>query len=206
MFARPKRPCYSAKAQLNCTRLGGIEVTNLSITKAIQLLRKEIGDNALESIVIKGTINSGATTPALVLHAERDSVPAPLGVMTKVKVYPRTLASGDNDVSDIPRGGARILNVHFKTALTLSDITVAGTQLGITQEFIKSNFSVIEKLAEDYGRTFQSGYYHLEFGTDGNMSEALNTAGMQDLRFQPTASGAGACDFIVEYLDAFEGL
>ncbi len=150
-------------------------------------------------------IDPAAVTPAIKMHAVL-SESAPLGLITKIKSFPRTFATaGAQEIDSLPKGGpegVRIAAMHlFKDDITSIEIDINSVKI------IDTDTPTLAALETDYGRVPDTGVFvSVDFMLDGDLYRALSTKGVQDFRIKPTITAAGQITTIVEYLDSFEGV
>jgi hypothetical protein len=161
-----------------------------------------IGTADVQTLTLKVDIDAGAAAPELTLHAVRGPQ-QPLGLITKVKSFPRAFATtGQQDIDTLPRGGARIAAIHlFKADVSAAEVEANSVKV------IDGPKALLEEEQTRMGRTPQTGSAtHLDFCLSGDILDSLETRGLQDFRLRPTIDTQGEVRAIVEYLDGFAGL
>lgn len=161
-----------------------------------------LGTQDVQNLTFQFDVDAGAAAPVVECFAIQ-SAQQPLGMVTKVKSFSSSFATdGEQEISNIPRSGARIAAIHFKKA-DISKIEVeANSTLIVEQE--KSFGEEIQSAA---GRTAQTATMtHVDFLLDGDINHALQTVGLFDLRFRPTLDTSGQVGVLVEYLDQYAGI
>lgn len=163
-----------------------------------------LGTLDVPSLSFHAEIAAGAAAPVLTARAML-SDPMPLGFLCKVKTYPYNSAvSGQVEIDNLPRNGARIAAIHLFKA-DINDIELeADSVMLIGPSASKVALSSVQTA---YGRTPQTAVAtHLDFLLDGDILQAMPTAGLKDLRLRPTLGTSGATMILVEYLDGLNGL
>lgn len=165
-----------------------------------------MGTADVQTLTIVGNIDAACVSPAIVATAIR-SEPQPMGLITKVRQFPMSSSvSGQIDIDKIPRGSAKspaiIAAIHVIKA-DISKVTIQSNNAKI-YEVTKANGEHHQLTRQRTPQT--ASMTHVDFIMDGSMREALNLAGTQDFRVQPTLDTAGAYDVLVEYFDGINGL
>lgn len=184
-FRRPEVQAFGKASTIDAERMTSLRTRNLS------------------TFTIECTANASWTAPAMEAYAlEAPFAGEDLGFLVKTKRYTYNPgASGDFEMSDWAKG-PRIIAAHFKKS-------------DVNRISIKTNgYAVIDNVSKDAIQAFQdqdgrvpvSGYTVADFCQNGNLDEALRTAGLTDLRATANLGSSGALPVIVEYLDTFEGI
>jgi hypothetical protein len=152
-------------------------------------------------------IELAAGTPAditMTAHAEVNPAPENLGAFLKVREYPFSSAvSGQVEIDKLPRG-AWYAGIHlFKADVSAVEVVVDQTKV------IEATKSVLERTQEE-ASPFQripvtASATHIDFVTEGDLAQALNTAAVQDFRVKATLDTSGAVDIVTETLDTLQG-
>ncbi len=176
-----------------------IENVNLWLSRLLAF-----GTADVDTFDILFNIDSGATSPVIKMHA-LISEAAPLGLITKVKAFPRTFSTaGEQEIDSLPKGGVdgvRIAAMH----LYKSDITKIEVDVNSVKVF-DIDTPTLAAVQADYGRVPSSAFSTVDFMLDGDLYRALSTKGVQDFRIKPSITTSGQITTIVEYLDSFEGV
>lgn len=160
-----------------------------------------IGTSDISTLSVHVTI-SGSTAPELAAHAIQ-SAAQPLGLVAKIRTFPRSFAvSGQQEIDSLPRGGARIAAVHlFKADVTGVEIDVNGMRVYDASKTLAS------EVQTQNGRVpVTASATHVDFLLDGDIQHALALVGVQDFRIRPTIATSGAVSTVVEYLDGYDGI
>lgn len=162
-----------------------------------------LGTGDLQTVQIEIDIDSGAASPVLSAHYSGHGIKMPMGVITKVKMFPRTFATtGEQEIDNLPRSGARIAAIHCQKS-DVSKIVLTGNSI----ELFNASKTLLEKDQKDNGRTpYTASASHVDFILEGDASLALSTLGITDLRLKPTIDTVGNVNVLVEYFDSFEGI
>ena len=164
-----------------------------------------LGTADLQTLSLHLKLASDAPAGSKVIAHAVQSEPQPLGVITKVKSFPVTFATGgEQDISNIPRNGARIAAMHLESTVDVSKVRVSVNSVDV--------FEASDKLAAEVQNRYDrvadedSTIFRVDWMLEGDMAQALITAGVQDMRIKPTIASAGQVDVLVEYLDGFAGI
>jgi len=160
-----------------------------------------LGTSDVSTLQLRADIAAGAVAPTLEGHVVQ-SEPQPLGLIVKVKEFNYNIGgAGVFEISDLPKG-PRIMALHFMKA----DITDVEVELD-SRKVTDASKTLLEVIQKEHGRVPQTASAtHVDYCLEGDISQALITQGIQDLRIRLTAGSAGALPLVVEYLDGFEGL
>lgn len=170
-----------------------------------------LGTANLDTMTLEGVIDPAAVAPVIAVKADV-SAPRNIGLMTKIKQFPVTFATGGKQqLSNLPRG-PRIIAIHlFNDAATLlTEARVEANSVTIIHGTV-ADLADFEAKAER-ARVPQSGAggagtsLALDFCLSGDLADALVTASLNDLRIEPTLTAAGQVIAVVEYLDQFAGI
>lgn len=144
------------------------------------------------------------TSLSVKAHAVKNPVSQPMGLITKVRAFPRSFAtSGQQEIDNIPRSGARIAAMHlFKSDVSDVELTVD------QRNKVDASKALLEEYQIRVGkRTPQTAVAtHIDFLINGDIEDALATKGVQDFRVKPTLDTNGDVRTVVEYLDYFAGI
>lgn len=161
-----------------------------------------LGTADIATLSFHADVDAACTSPAITIYAQQ-SAQTNLGVITKIRAFPRAAAtSGDFEITNIPRSGARIACVHlFKADISHCVIKVDG------REAVDATKTLLEQMQSAWGKTpVTASATHVDFVLNGNIQDALITAGVQDLLVRPTLDTEGAVRTIVEFFEEFAGL
>lgn len=151
--------------------------------------------NKITTLSMEVDIDAAAVGPALSAKAVQ-SAPRAVGQIIKTRQYTYTAgAAGEFEISDLPKGDS-INKVYFG-----NDAVIGITKLVIERDnFIEFERTAAENsvIQTDGVRTPQAGYVVYDPTENGNGSENLSTAGVQDLRFRLTLTAAGQVPLTVE--------
>lgn len=131
---------------------------------------------------------------------------APMGLITKLREYPRTFATaGRQDIDNIPRG-ARIAAMHLQKA-DVSEVELEINNGSGTGKIVDLDKGDLEAAQEQYKRApISAKYTHVDLNLLGKMEQFLPTANLQDMRLKPVIDSAGALTTLVEYIDGYYGI
>jgi len=157
--------------------------------------------NKITTLSMEIDIDAAAVGPTLSAKAIQ-SAPRVVGQIIKTKQFIYTAgAAGEFEISDLPKGD-NINKVYFG-----NHAANVYTKLVVERDnFIEFERSVAENevIQTDGVRVPQAGYVVYDPTENGNGSESLATAGVQDLRFRVTLTNAGQVPVTVEYIGAPE--
>lgn len=153
----------------------------------------------VSSLSVEVTI-AGATTPTLDSYAELGP-PAPLGIIAK-----QILFTGSNNgagkfpikLIDLANRGAVIKRAHFAHTGNLTQLEVKKN--GIV---IHDNIPTVVNTfwQADYQKVAQTNIYTFDPCADNNYANAIKTADMVSLEFNPTFSASDTVTVVLETLD-----
>lgn len=191
---------------------GADSVSATAIQFALHLNRAELADNVwrrapgigtadLQTLHIEMDIASGAPADiAITAHAVVDPIRQPLGAFFRVREFPASSpTSGDFEADKLPRGPWYSAIHLFKSDVTAVQIEADGVKIldatkGILERVQKES-SPVKRVPVTAKAT------HIDFVTDGDLLNAVNTAGLQDWRVKMTLGSSGAVDIVTETLD-----
>jgi hypothetical protein len=160
-----------------------------------------LGTSDIQTLSVEFDVASGAPADFAVVAYALQSEAQPLGLITKVKKYPASYAtSGLMEIDNIVKGG-RIMAIHlFKSDVSKVELEVD------KQTVYEATKSVGEILQKEAGRApVTASATHIDFIQEGDIAQALITAGVSDMRLKPTIDTSGALNVVVEYLDGLAG-
>lgn len=143
---------------------------------------------------------SGSTAPTLAATAMQSEA-QPLGLITKIKSFPKTLGAGVNEIDTLPRSGARVAAFH----LFLDDVVDVEIEANGVKIY-KAAKTLGSEMQSQSGRTPDADVTHIDFLLDGDIRHALATVNLQDWRLRPNSTAGGALKTVVEYLDGLDGI
>jgi len=150
-------------------------------------------------------IDGESTLTSLSLSAKAvQSEPQNMGAITKIKAFPTSFAvSGEVEIDNLPRaGGVMIGCLH----LFKSDVSNVEVEVNSIKAF-DSTKDYSEEMQGRYKKTPQTASAtHVDFMLEGDLSQAMDTRGVQDFRIRPTLDTAGYLRTVVEYIDGFAGI
>lgn len=153
-------------------------------------------------------IDIAAAAPAdiaITAHAEIDPERQPLGVFYKVREFPFSSAvAGQVEIDKLPRGGWYSVVHLFKSDITA--VEVEGNQVKVI-DATKAILERTQKEASPVKRVPQSASAtHVDFITDGDLSQSLRTDLLNDFRIKATLGTSGAVDIVAETFDTLNGV
>lgn len=153
----------------------------------------------VSSLTVEITI-AGATTPTLDSYAELGP-PAPLGIIAKQILF----TSSNNGAGkfpvkliDLANRGAIIKRAHFAHGGNLTMLEVKKNGIVIHDNIPTAVNSFWQA---DYQKTAQTNLYTFDPCADNNYANAIKTADMVSLEFNPTFSASDTITVVLETLD-----
>jgi len=146
----------------------------------------------------------GPNDIAMTAHAEIDPRPAPLGAFVKTREYPfSSSVSGEVEIDKLPRGPWYAAIHLFKS--NISAVEVAADQTKVV-EATKAVLERQQKEASPVPRVPVTGSAtHIDWLTEGDLAQAINTSRVQDFRVKATLDTSGSVDIVTETLDTLTG-
>ena len=150
----------------------------------------------ISTLSVEIDIDAAAAAPVLTAPKALQSPARDSGVLKQVRVFGYDPAgAGDYEISDLPRLGL-INRVFFKQTAGINSVKLERNGYTVFERATAEN----EAVQSDGVRVPQANYWSVDFSEEGNGQDALEVAGVQDLRFTLDMVGAGHVDVIVEYL------
>jgi hypothetical protein len=178
-------------------------VLDFTEPKAKTYPEQYVGDintaKGVSSLNLEVTI-AGATTPSLDSYSELGR-PQELGVIAKLLSFTQAFAAAGKipiKLIDIANKGAIVKRVHFTHTGAITALEVKKNGIVIFDN-IPTAVNTAHQL--DYGHVAQANCYTYDPCVDNNYSQALTTADMISLEFNPTFSGADTVTALLEVLD-----
>ena len=164
-----------------------------------------IGTADVQTFNIEIDIPAGAPADlTMVAYAEVDPTPQRLGVFFKVREYSFSSAvAGTVEIDKLPKGA-------WYSVLHLFKADVSEVELEANQaKAIYATKGILErtqKEASPVKRVPQTASAtHVDFITDGDLSQSLRTDLLNDFRVRATLDTAGAMDIVAETFDTLQG-
>lgn len=155
--------------------------------------------SGVSSLTMEVTI-AGATSPTLDSYAELGP-PAPLGVIAKQILFTSSFGGAGKfpmKIIDVANRGAIIKRVSFAHGGNLSAIEVKKNGIVI---FDNIPTAVNSFYLGEYQKTAQTNLYTYDPCLDNNYTNAIRTADMTSLEFNPTFTAADTVTAVAEVLD-----
>lgn len=165
-----------------------------------------IGTADVQTFNIEIDLPAGAPADiAMEAYAEIDPVPQKLGVFFKVREYSFSSAvSGEVEIDKLPKGGWYSVLHLFKA--DVSQIEVEANQAKAIYA-TKAILERTQKEASPVKRVPQTASAtHIDFITDGDLTQSLRTDLLNDFRIKATLDTAGAMDIVAETFDTLQGV
>lgn len=191
---------------------GTDSVAATAIQFALHLNRAELADNVWRRAPGIGTgdvqtmhmeMDIAAAAPAdiaIKAYAVVDPSRQPLGAFFRIREFPASSGvAGLLEADKLPRG-AMYSAIHlFKADVSNVEIEADGVKL------IDGSKGILERTQKEAAPVKRvpvtAKATHVDFVTDGDLLNSINTAGLQDFRVKMTLTTAGAVDIITETLD-----
>lgn len=146
------------------------------------------------TLALEVDIDPAAVAPVLSLKAVQ-SEPRPFGRITKTRIFNYApTAGGDFEIADLPKGEL-IGRIYFEAA-DISKVKIEADNFVKFERTTAEN----EKIQTDGYRVPQAGLWVFDPSELGYAGDALETAGVQDLRITVTKAAPGALPVHVEYI------
>lgn len=150
----------------------------------------------ITTLSVELDIDTAAATPTLQSRAVQ-SVPRPSGIILKKRKFTRAVTgAGDYELSDLPKGEPINRVLFFNDANNITRVQIEPDNYKL---FDRSS-ALNTRIQADGIRTAQANLYAYDPTEQGNGTEQLLTADVQDLRFILTVDGALTLTPIVEYM------
>lgn len=165
-----------------------------------------MGTADVQTFHIEVEIAAGAPADiSMTCHAEIDPERQPLGVFYKVREFPFSSAvAGQVEIDKLPRGGWYSVIHLFKADITA--VEVEGNQVKVI-DATKTILERTQKEASPVKRVPQTASAtHIDFITDGDLSQSLRTDLLNDFRLKVTLATSGAVDIVAETFDTLNGV
>lgn len=153
----------------------------------------------VSSLTVEVTI-AGATAPTLDSYAELGP-PQPLGVLAKHLPFTNSYGGAGKfafKLIDLANRGAVIKRVHFAHGGNMTALEVKKNGIVIHDNIITS---VLGYYQADYKKVQQTNLYTFDPCADNNYTNAVKTADMVSMEFNPTFSAADTVTAVIETLD-----
>lgn len=161
-------------------------------------VRAPEGGVELSTLALEIDIDAAAVGSALSAAAIQ-SAPRPLGLIKNVREFTYSpAAAGEYEITDLPKG--HLFNaLHFHHGGNMSALRIERDGYTLFDRTVAEN-SLIQS---DGKRTPQTNVFTFDPTELGNGAESLITAGVQDLRFILTMTGAASVGVTLESLAPF---
>lgn len=153
----------------------------------------------VSSVTLEVTI-AGATAPTLNSYSELGP-PQPLGVLAKHIPFTSSFGGAGKfamKLIDLANRGAVIKRVHFAHGGNLTALEVKKNGIVIHDNISQALLTFYQG---EYQRTAQANLYSFDPCADGNFTNAVKTADMLSMEFNPTFSAADTVTAVIESLD-----
>lgn len=159
------------------------------------------GTKDVQTFHIELEIAAGAPADiAITAHAQIDPISQPLGVFMVVRQFAYSSAvSGEVEIDKLPRG-PWYAAVHLFKA-DISKVVVTADQV----EVVNATKAILERTQKEADIVKRvpvtAKATHIDFTIEGDLSQCVNTATLQDWRFKPTLDTSGSVTVVTETLD-----
>lgn len=140
---------------------------------------------------------NGATPTAMSLFALQSEA-APTGIIRKTRGFNYTAAITQPEIADLPKGD--ILNWIAFASVNVTRLAIKRDNVTIFDRTDALN----DLIQTDGIRTPSPSWFMMDTTENGNASEGIVTAGVNDLRFLPTLSTIGSLNMVVDMLGQLE--
>jgi len=163
--------------------------------------RSEMNPNPITTFSLEIDIHADATSPVLGVPKLHQDLPSPTGAIIKTKQYNYTpTQTGVFEIADLPKGEL-VNRIFFFTAG--DDIDSLEVERDNFISFSRSR-AENELLQSEGQRVPQANCFVYDPTENGNGSEGLPTANVQDLRFRLDMNTAGTINVLVETISALK--
>lgn len=190
---------------------GADSVAATAIQFALHFNRAELVDNIWRSAPGIGTadvqtfhieMELASAAPAdiaMTAYAQVDPTRQPLGVFTRIREFPASSSvAGVLEADKLPRGPLYSVVHLFKADISAVEVEANGVKIVDATKAVLERF---QKEANTKRVPMTAKATTIDLITDGNLSDSLATANIQDLRFKMTLDTAGAVDIVTETID-----
>lgn len=164
-----------------------------------------IGTADVQTFNVEIEIAAGAPADiAMVAYAEVDPTPQRLGVFFKVREYSFSSAvAGQVEIDKLPKGAWYSVLHLFKADVSAVEVEANQAKaIDATKEILER----VQKEASPVKRVPQTASAtHIDFITDGDLSQSLRTDLLNDFRIKAELDTAGAMDIVAETFDTLQG-
>lgn len=165
-----------------------------------------VGTADVQTFNVEIEIAAGAPASiAMVAFAEIDPIPQKLGVFFKVREYSfSSPVAGQVEIDKLPKG-AWYSTLHlFKPDVSFVEVEANQAKaIDATKEILERT----QKEASPIKRVPQTALAtHIDFITDGDLSQSLRTDLLNDFRIKATLATSGAMDIVAETFDTLQGV
>jgi hypothetical protein len=165
-----------------------------------------MGTADVQTFHLQFTMAAGTPVDAaIVCHAEVDPQPMPLGLFFKIREYPfNSAVSGDVEIDKLPRGPLYSVVHLFKADVNAVEVTANQVKV------FDGTKAVIERTQKEANPVKRvpvtAKATHVDFITDGDLAQSLDTSQLSDYRIKMTLGTSGAVDIVAEVLDTLQGV
>jgi hypothetical protein len=163
------------------------------------------GTQDVQTFTVEMDLAAGAPADiAMSCRAFVDPTPQPLGIFTRIREIPYASAvAGQVEIDKLVRGPWYQAIHLFKSDVTAVEVEVDTVKI---IDGVKADLERIEKGASPVKRVpVTASATHIDFVTEGDMNQALQTDAVNDFRVRMTLGTSGAVDIVTETLDTLEG-
>lgn len=164
-----------------------------------------IGTADVQTFGIEIDIPAGAPASlTMTAYAEIDPTPQPLGVFFKVREFPfNSSVAGQVEIDKLPKGGWYSVIHLFKADITAVEVEANQAK---AIDATKGILERTQKEASPVKRVPQTAAAtHVDFITDGDLTQSLRTDLLNDFRIKATLGTSGAVDIVAETFDTLSG-
>lgn len=147
---------------------------------------------------------AGPVDLAITAYAEIDPVSMPLGAFVNIREYPgNSSTSGEVEMDKLPRGPWYQALHLFKSDISAVQLEADGGSGPV--RVIDATKAILERVQKEASPVKRvpvtASATHVDFCVDGDLQNAIQTAGLKDLRLKMTLGTSGAYDIVAESLD-----
>mgnify|MGYP001100990552 CR=1 FL=1 len=164
-----------------------------------------VGTADVQTFNIEIELPAGAPADiSMEAFAEIDPMPQKLGVFFKIREYSfSSSVAGEVEIDKLPKGSWYSVLHLFKSDVTQIEVEANQTRAIFATKAIMER---TQKEASPVKRVPQSASAtHIDFITDGDLTQSLRTDLLNDFRIKATLGTPGAMDIVAETFDTLQG-
>jgi len=150
-----------------------------------------VGTRDIQSMTLDMNILSTASMAIIDVYSEVTPENRPRGKFLRIKKFSRSFAStGEYEISDLPHEGATVGYKALHITAGSGSFTSATVKVANFAFFDQVLTYINQSILAACCRTVQSGYFHIDFGKNNDITSFLPMDGVQDFRVLPNFATA----------------